>query len=146
MKCLPLPLLLLALGPGLAAAQNPPYADSDSTVIRAADLDYIEGFYSGEVARLERDVHPNLTKRIKEGNRQRDVTILDRFEETAMVKIVAAEWVGYLQMTRFNGQWKIINVLWALKTKPHAPTGTKAPESDGRQPVDRTAGKDRVDK
>ena len=37
---------------------------SDSSGIRQAALDYIEGYYSGDGARMERAVHPELAKRI----------------------------------------------------------------------------------
>ena len=56
-------------------------------------------------------------KRIPEGRRQEDITILDRYQNVAVVKIVAADWVDYLQVAKFNGEWKIINVLWELKPK-----------------------------
>lgn len=46
---------------------------------------------------------------------QKDVTILDVFENAACVKIVASDWVDYLQMARFSGRWVIVNVLWELK-------------------------------
>ena len=46
---------------------------------------------------------------------QKDVTILDVFENAASVKIVASDWVDYLHMAKFNGQWVIVNVLWELK-------------------------------
>lgn len=46
---------------------------------------------------------------------QKDVTVLDVFENAASVKIVASEWVDYLHMAKFNGKWVIVNVLWELK-------------------------------
>jgi Putative lumazine-binding len=49
---------------------------------------------------------------------QKDVTILDKFNNVAIIKIVASTWVDYLEMAKFNGEWKIINVLWELKPKP----------------------------
>jgi len=27
---------------------------------------------------------------------------------------VASDWIDYLELARWNGQWKIVNVLWAL--------------------------------
>jgi hypothetical protein len=50
-------------------------------------------------------------------NQQKDVTILDVFENAASVKVVASDWVDYLHMARFNGRWVIVNVLWELKPK-----------------------------
>ena len=46
---------------------------------------------------------------------QKDVTILDVYENAASVKIVASEWIDYLHMAKFNGRWVIVNVLWELK-------------------------------
>jgi hypothetical protein len=48
---------------------------------------------------------------------QKDVTILDSFENAASVKVVASEWIDYLHMAKFNGRWVIVNVLWELKPK-----------------------------
>ena len=50
-------------------------------------------------------------------NQQKDVTILDAFENAASVKVVASDWVDYLQMAKWNGRWVIVNVLWELKPK-----------------------------
>lgn len=48
---------------------------------------------------------------------QKDVTILDVFGNTASVKLVAADWVDYLHIAKYNGRWVIINVLWEMKPK-----------------------------
>lgn len=45
----------------------------------------------------------------------KEVTILDVYENAASVKVVASEWIDYLHMAKFNGQWVIVNVLWELK-------------------------------
>ena len=50
-------------------------------------------------------------------NQQKDVTILDVFENAASVKVVASEWIDYLHMAKSNGRWVIVNVLWELKPK-----------------------------
>lgn len=46
---------------------------------------------------------------------QKDVTILDLFENAACVKIVANDWIDYLQVAKFDGRWVIVNVLWEMK-------------------------------
>jgi hypothetical protein len=51
---------LLAWGPVPAGAQSA----ADSTAIRQAALDYIEGWYTGDAVRMERALHPELAKRI----------------------------------------------------------------------------------
>ena len=55
--------MLLTAGlatPDVASAQTA----ADSAAIRATALDYIEGFYSGDAARMERALHTDLKKRI----------------------------------------------------------------------------------
>jgi hypothetical protein len=53
--------------------------------------------------------------KIPKDKQQKDVTILDVFENAASVKVVASGWVDYMHMAKFDGRWVIINVLWELK-------------------------------
>lgn len=50
--------------------------------------------------------------------RQKDVTILDIYRNAASVKVVASDWIDYLQVAKYNGSWRIVNVLWELKPAP----------------------------
>lgn len=52
------------IAPRLASAQTA----ADSAAIRAAALDYIEGWYEGNAERMERALHPELAKRIVNTN------------------------------------------------------------------------------
>jgi hypothetical protein len=54
-------------------------------------------------------------KNTPKDKQQKDVTILDVFENASCVKVVATDWVDYLQVAKFNGRWVIVNVLWELK-------------------------------
>ncbi|HKA08617.1 MAG TPA: prolyl oligopeptidase family serine peptidase, partial [Gemmataceae bacterium] len=49
--------------------------------------------------------------------RQKDVVILDQFENAASVKAVMADWIDYLHLAKFNGRWVIVNVLWESKPR-----------------------------
>ena len=49
---------------------------------------------------------------------EKDVIILDVFENAASVKAVMSGWIDYLHMAKFNGRWVIVNVLWELKPQP----------------------------
>ena len=60
MKILLTLLLFTAVVSSSASAQ----AAADSAGIRTAALDYIEGWYTGDGARMERALHPELAKRI----------------------------------------------------------------------------------
>ncbi len=46
---------------------------------------------------------------------QKDVTVLDIYQNAASAKIVASDWIDYLHLAKFNGRWVIVNVLWELK-------------------------------
>src|SRR6266478_1320997 len=141
-----------------AIAEITPADESDA--IKKTALDYIEGWYAGDEARMERALHSELAKRMvstdamtgrsllnqmsamtlvqrtREGigkkipqDRQlKEVTILDRFNNAAVVKIVASDWIDYLEIGKFNGDWKIINVLWELKPKPESSAPTALPK------------------
>ena len=52
---------------------------------------------------------------------RKDFTILDIYHGAAVAKIVASDWVDYLELARWNGQWKIVNVLWELIPRREAP-------------------------
>ena len=64
-----------------------------------------------------------LVQRTREGigtrtprdKQQKEVIILDVFESAACVKIVATDWIDYLHLAKYDGRWKIVNVLWELK-------------------------------
>jgi hypothetical protein len=48
---------------------------------------------------------------------QKDVTILDVYENMASVKVVFLDWVDYVHIAKFSGRWVIVNVLWEYKPK-----------------------------
>ena len=119
---------------------------TENDAITRTALDYIEGFYTGDAARMERSLHPDLAKRIMRVDpatgkprldqqdakrliaitasrkdtppppqQQKDVTVLDVFGNAATVKIVANQWIDYLHVVKWEGEWKIVNVLWEMK-------------------------------
>ena len=56
-------------------------------------------------------------KQTPKEKQQKDVTILDVYENAASVKVVASDWIDYLHMAKYQGKWVIVNVLWELKPK-----------------------------
>lgn len=120
---------------------------ADSAAIRATALNYVEGWYESNPDRMAKALHPELAKRIvlkdTSGNQwlgsmgatqliqntrrggkdtpkerqQKDIVILDIYENTASVKAVMSGWIDYLHVARWNGEWKIVNVLWELKPR-----------------------------
>lgn len=68
--------------PGPVRAQTA----SDSAAIRAAALDYIEGWYAGDAERMRRALHPELVKRILVVDEERGLTFLDGMGMTKLVE------------------------------------------------------------
>lgn len=118
-------------------------ATADSAAIRRAALDYIEGWFAGDSARMRRALHPDLAKRAvmrdREGRlfldlqsasmlvraagfgfgtslpaaqRWTSVQILDVDGDLASVKLHSTQLVDYMHLVRWDGEWKILNVLW----------------------------------
>lgn len=140
---------LVLAGSVLAALPLGAQSAADSAAIRAAALDYAEGWYEGSAERMERALHPDLAKRIvitnPENRRSRldqmsaltlvqaagrgagsgtpaeqrmaEVRILDIFGNTASVRTEMHGWVDYMHLARWNGEWRIVNVLWELKPR-----------------------------
>jgi len=52
--------------------------------------------------------------RIPDDEKKEDVTILDIYNNMASVRIDAGLWIDYLHVARWNGEWKIVNVLWEM--------------------------------
>ncbi len=52
---------------------------------------------------------------VPEDQRRSEVRILDIFGNVASVRVDASTWIDYLHLARWNGQWKIVNVLWEMR-------------------------------
>jgi hypothetical protein len=51
-------------------------------------------------------------RRTPVAERRADIKILDRFKDMGVVRTEAAWGVDYISLAKYNGDWKIINVLW----------------------------------
>lgn len=81
-------LTLLVVHPNLLRSQTP----ADSAAIRAAALDYIEGWYAGDAERMARAVHPELVKRIIVTDAERGGRWID---EMGASKLIEGTRAGY---------------------------------------------------
>ncbi|KQW51323.1 hypothetical protein ASD88_01340 [Pelomonas sp. Root662] len=128
----------------LAAATAAAAAEPEAAAIETCARDYIEGWYAGDAARMERSLHPELAKRIvkrgpdgrgelhnmgamalvqhtrarsgkPEAGKRADVKILDVFGRTASVRVDAEAWIDYMHLAQADGRWRIVNVLWELR-------------------------------
>ena len=118
---------------------------ADSAAIQSTALDYVEGWYEGDGDRMERALHPELSKRIVRASagqselvnmtavqlidatrsgggtntpadaRVNEIAILDIFGDVASVRADMSGWIDYMHMARWNGEWRIVNVLWETR-------------------------------
>ncbi len=108
--------------------------------VRAAVLDYFEGWFDGDATRMERALHPALAKRkvledgwsLDEstteqmidatargvgrtrgsGDRQMEVEVVDIYRTIANVTVRSEPYREYVQLAQTRDGWKIINTLW----------------------------------
>jgi hypothetical protein len=124
-------------------------SNDEKDAVRQAALDYIEALYQVDSSRIERSVHPDLSKRgfYRENNSSayksgtmtyqqlydlagrwnkngqvkkdapKEVVVLDVLDQTASVKVVAQWGIDYMHLAKYDGKWKIINVLWQSHPK-----------------------------
>jgi Putative lumazine-binding len=113
---------------------------SDVLAVQATIRDYIEGYYTGDSARVERSLHPQYLKHMIRGRdeslemiqktglqmieevrsagskklssaQKEEITVLDVNGDIASAKLVTSGWVDYLMLSKWDGQWKIVSVL-----------------------------------
>jgi hypothetical protein len=141
--------------PGPDTPNRPPVPAVDATrdkeAINRAAEDFIQGALSGDVARLEKVLHAEVSRAalgvlpsgrtaimrsrysalvepvraklsvVPEGARGADIKILDVMDGMAFVEVSASSSWNYLQMTVLDGQWKILNILTKRKPGPPPP-------------------------
>jgi hypothetical protein len=122
---------------------------SDRAAVEQAALDYVEAIYLGDPARIERSVHPQLTKRgfwrespaapwgpqltmtyeqlinlSKTWNAKKNqdtsvkrVDVYEVLDQTASAKVTASWGIDYLHLAKYDGAWKIINIVWQAKPR-----------------------------
>jgi ketosteroid isomerase-like protein len=99
-------------------------------------LDYFEGWFEGDTARMERALHPDLAKRqageelgittkprmvelTGQGAGEEDradgrveVTVHDVYKDAATATVHTATYHEYLHLVRTAAGWRIANALW----------------------------------
>ena len=120
---------------------------NDEEAIIATALDYFEGWYDADPARVDRALHPELVKRapaqlrgagpsittrdrmlelVRGGGGAEDrtddpieVTVLDVHHDIATAVVRSAQYREYLHLVRTSEGWRVANTLWQL-TDPGA--------------------------
>jgi hypothetical protein len=112
---------------------------NDESAITATCLDYFEGWYEADAARMERALHPELVKRSPDGEggleplsarwmidatargqgrrddpdeRRVDITVEHVYGDIANVTVMSVPYAEYLQLVRTSQGWRIAHALW----------------------------------
>jgi hypothetical protein len=111
----------------------------DEAAIVEVVLDYFEGWYDGDVARMKRALHEDLVKRSLDDDgsidtipaqamidatadgrgrrddpaeRRLDVRVESVYDTIANVTVMSVPYAEYVQLVRTKDGWKILNALW----------------------------------
>ena len=117
-----------------------PTTSTDEAAVVATALDYFEGWFDGDPARMERALHPELAKRPRDAaagslgtltaqemiestaagigktrdvaDRRIEVEVVDVFGDIASAIVRSAVYHEYVHLVRTPEGWKIANALW----------------------------------
>ena len=115
----------------------------DDSAVRQVVLDYFQGWFDGDVHRMDRVLHPDLVKRSNQrhsaetipivtkaemleftrrgegetdrGSGRLDIDVVDVHQDIANVVVHGGVYHEYLQLIRIGDDWKIANALWAYE-------------------------------
>jgi hypothetical protein len=113
---------------------------SDKEAIVSCALDYFEGWFDGNPERMRRALHPELAKRSLDaaeldhltaeqmieataagsgkkrdpGERRIDVHVVEVYGDIATIVVDSNVYREYLHLVRTDGDWRIVNALWAF--------------------------------
>lgn len=116
----------------------------EKTAVENALRDYIEGWYKGDTARMDRSLHNDLVKRIpikdssdiditlrkvpksrmveltsKGGGENPDaeykIFVDDIDKDIATARVLSLEYLDYLHLVKTNDGWQIVNILFRVR-------------------------------
>ncbi len=102
-------IILLMIPFTFALAQGNASNPADSAAIRQTALDYIDGYYSGDVGRIEKAVHPDLNKATPRDLPQTGRTTLAYTTYSGLVEFTRAK-IGALDDTARHIQVRILSI------------------------------------
>jgi hypothetical protein len=116
--------------------------DKEKEMVAAAVRDYVDALYEADTAKIERSVAKHLSKRgyyvnngmpqeatmsydqlvqltkrwkgnrVFDANTPKKIVVLDVLDKIASAKVEAQWGIDYFHLSKENGKWMIVNVLW----------------------------------
>lgn len=157
----------------LAIPAGAEIADTTRTALTQVAMDYMDGALDGDAVRVEKAIHPELTKiavgsmpdgknvlrksgysmlielvranavHVPEDLREIEVKIFSVREGIASVMVTSSVFYDYLHIAQINGEWKLVNALW--KMHPEWVKRNKPETLEGKEPVDPEAEKKAIE-
>lgn len=139
MRKLILPVVLLL--PLLAVSDQKRQPASERAAIVAVAQNYMDAYYTADASKMERALHPEFHKRtlhlvngeirmtedtvssmldgVRSGSglkipvteRVQKIEVLDVYKNAANVKVTTGGWVDYMLVSKFDGQWRVLDVV-----------------------------------
>ena len=113
----------------------------ENRAITAVAKNYMDAYYSADPVLMQKSLHPDFHKRtlqtvqgqmqitedtvqsmvegvglgsgkyIPGNERVRSIEVLDVYRDAASVKVVTGRWIDYMHLSKFNGEWRVLDVV-----------------------------------
>ena len=123
----------------LAGARNT--STDQTAAIKTVAQNYMDSYYTADVAGMQQTLHPEFHKRslrtvngqleitedsvqsilegvragtgknVPQSDRIQKIEVLDVYKNAASVKMVTGRWIDYLHLSKFNGEWRVLDVV-----------------------------------
>ncbi len=134
-------LCLATLAAARNTSSVPEKSVDETSAITSVAQSYMDSYYTADPARMAQALHPEFHKRtlhivngkleIREDNvqsmiegvrsgtgknmpvseRVQKIQVLDVYKDAASVKVVTGRWTDYMLLSRYNGQWRVLDVV-----------------------------------
>jgi hypothetical protein len=134
-------LCLATLAAASNTSAVPEKSIDETSAIAAVAQSYMDSYYTADTVRMAQALHPEFHKRtlhnvngkleISEDNvqsmvegvrsgtgknvplseRVQKIQVLDVYKNAASVKVVTGRWTDYMLLSRYNGQWRVLDVV-----------------------------------
>ena len=136
-----LTLLILLVLSVAALAWGSARASNEKAAVAAVAQNYMDAYYTADVARMRQTLHPEFHKRtlrtvngqlevredsvqsmlegvrsgtgknVPPAERVQKIDVLDVYRNAASVKVVTGRWIDYMHLSKMNGEWRVLDVV-----------------------------------
>ena len=116
-------------------------AADENRAITTVAQNYMDAYYSADPVLMQKSLHPDFHKRtlrtvngqtqitedsvqsmvegvsqgsgryIPRNERVKSIEVLDVYRDAASVKVVTGRWIDYMHLSKFNNEWRVLDVV-----------------------------------